>query len=106
MSFSKVQFSWAVDDFVAFVFVNDQNLSRAAVTEYLLQRGNHRHSSTPHQMNTLVKDAVQLGSIQVSCRPSGCMSCTGRHAEADSCLYCARARYRPASTVPTRVMPY
>jgi len=106
MRFSKAHFAWAVDDFFGFVFAINHNLTRAAVGEYLLQRGTQRHSSTPHQLAKLVKEAVHLGSIPVSCCPSGCMAFTGGHSHTVSCPHCGSPRYRPASTVPKRVMPY
>lgn len=104
--FSKVQFTWAIDDFVGFVFATNHHLTREAVAAYLLQRGTRRHSSTPHQLNKLVQDAVHLCAIPVSCCPAGCMAFTGGHATAVSCAHCGRSRYRPASSVPTRIMPY
>ena len=97
-------FLWGVDDFVGFTFATNHGLSRAAVADYLKQRGSRRHYNTPYLIGHYIEQCVRVVSVPVPCCPNGCMAFPHRSEDVTTCPHCDanlfKGEHAPALTTP------
>lgn len=99
------QFKSLVDDFVAYTFVIEHNLTDAAVGHYLLQRSRLLTYRTPYKQNAFIYASLYLDEREVHACTNGCVAFTGARGGASACDACGAARYK-RNGAPARTVKY
>jgi len=102
---SREAFLWKGDDSVSFVFATNQRLSRAAVADYLKQRGSHHHYDTPYKLGKYVEQSVHLAVVPVPRCSNGCMAFPHLDTEVRMCVHCGANIFK-AGNIPALTTPY
>ena len=93
-----------VDDFVGFTFATNHGLSRAAVADYLKQRGSRRHYNTSYLIGHYIELCVRVVSLPEPCCLNGCMALPQRSDDVTTCPHCNANRtsgeHAPALSTP------
>jgi len=82
------------DDFVAYNFIMQHCLSREAIGDHLRQRRAAGTCRTPHLLNSMVAEIVDLYEKKVDCCSAGCVAFTARRKNLKECDICKDTPYR------------
>jgi len=82
------------DEFVAYNFIVQNCLSREAIGEHLRQCRAASTCHTPHLLNSMVAEIVDLYEKKVDCCSAGCVAFTARRKNLTECDICKDTRCR------------
>jgi len=89
---SRLVFCENVDNYVAYTFIHQHNLTREAASDLLKKRSRHVTCRATTRLNAFVRSSVNLHERHVASCRNGCVALVSRRADMDACDACGADR--------------